>query len=61
MWAQGEMHTVTRDGSCVFTVPAGECCYSDALTLPVTMGEDLEIRLYYASKVMDSNMIEEMR
>lgn len=33
--------------------------YSDALTLPVTMGEELEIRLYYASKVMDSNMIEE--
>ena len=59
MWAQGEMHTVTRDGSCVFTVPAGESCYSDALTLPVTMGEELEIRLYYASKVMDSNMIEE--
>ena len=24
VWAQGEMHTVTRDGSCVFTVPAGE-------------------------------------
>ena len=23
VWAQGEMHTVTRDGSCVFTVPAG--------------------------------------
>ena len=23
MWAQGEMHTITRDGSCVFTVPAG--------------------------------------
>mgnify|MGYP001294454018 FL=1 len=23
------------------------------------MGEELEIRLYYASKVMDSNMIEE--
>ena len=22
VWAQGEMHTVTRDGSCVFTVPA---------------------------------------
>ena len=59
VWAQGEMHTVTRDGSCVFTVPAGECCYSDELTLPVTMGEELEIRLYYASKVMDSNMIEE--
>ena len=59
VWAQGEMHTVTRDGSCVFTVPAGESCYSDALTLPVTMGEELEIRLYYASKVMDSNMIEE--
>ena len=38
VWAQGEMHTVTRDGSCVFTVPAGESCYSDALPLPVTMG-----------------------
>lgn len=59
VWAHGEMHTVTRDGSRVFTVPAGESCYSDELTLPVTMGEELEIRLYYASKVMDSNMIEE--
>ena len=58
VWAQGEMHTVTRDGSCVFTVPAGESCYSDEVTLPVTMGEELEIRLYYASKVIDKKIIQ---
>ena len=59
VWAHGEMHAVTRGGNRVFTVPVGESCYSDELSLPVTMGEELEIRLYYATKVMDSNMIEE--
>ena len=59
VWAHGEMHAVTRGGNRIFTVPVGESCYSDELSLPVTMGEELEIRLYYATKVMDSNMIEE--
>ena len=59
IWAQGKMHPVTSGGSGSFSVPVGESCYSDEIPFPTAQGEELEIRLYYASKVMDSNMTEE--
>lgn len=59
VWAQGSMYTVTRGGSSAFSVPVGESCYSDELPFPAKQGEELEIRLYYASRVPDGNMTEE--
>lgn len=59
IWAQGKMHPVTSSGNGSFSVPVGESCYSDEIPFPTAQGEELEIRLYYASKVMDSNMTEE--
>ena len=56
IWAQGKMHPVTSSGNGSFSVPVGESCYSDEISFPAAQGEELEIRLYYASKVMDSNI-----
>lgn len=58
VWVRGEMHKVTCSGNAAFSVPAGGC-YSDELTLSVAQAEELEVRLFYTSKVMDSNMTEE--
>lgn len=59
VWHKGVPHSVRLNGKPTFAIPIGGDACSDSLTLPVEAGDDLEIRLYYTSKMADCNMTEE--
>ena len=56
--SEGKSYPVTLEGKTAFSIPTGGCTFSDEIPVPVLADSDLEIRMYYTSRIIDSNMIE---
>lgn len=54
--AKGHPVPISCGGKKAFMIPTGGHTFSDPIDLPVSAGDTLEIRLFYASKARDSNM-----
>lgn len=50
---------VTVNGSSCFSIPTGKDTVSDEIPLTISIGDEIEVRLFYKTKVYDGNMIEE--
>lgn len=59
VFAAGQSCPVTLHGQQTFSIPTGGVTVSDPCELRVQRGEELQIRLYYTSAILDNNTIEE--
>ena len=55
----GKAYPVTLNGKTAFSIQPGSRTYSDAITVPVQEKENVEVRIFYKSFILDTNMIEE--
>ena len=51
--------SVKREGKTEFEIPVGETIWSDALPIRLEAGDDIEIRMFFESNIVDFNVIEE--
>ena len=56
IWCKNRKYDITTEGKTSFSIKKGGYTYSDPVSIPISAGEELEIRIYYISKVQDSNM-----
>ena len=59
VFAGGQSCPVTLRGQQAFQIPAGGVTLSDPCALSFRRDEELQVRLYYTSAILDNNMIEE--
>ncbi len=57
--AGGKSYPVTVRGDVNFQIPVGKCVRSDAVPVDISVGDTIEVRMYYSNAVIDCNMIEE--
>lgn len=55
----GTAYPVTRNGKTAFSIQPGGRTYSDAIVVPVQEKKEVEVRIFYKSLILDTNMIEE--
>lgn len=55
----GKAYPVTLNGKTAFSIQSGGRTYSDAIAVPVRKKENVEVRIFYKSFILDTNMIEE--
>lgn len=59
VWVKGKAYPVTLNGDKTFTIQPGGRTYSDAIAVPVQEKGIVEVRIFYKSFILDTNMIEE--
>ena len=59
LWINQKPYPITMHGKLDFIVLLGSCSYSDIITLPKPIRDEIEVRIYFKSFVNDMNGTEE--